>query len=124
MALLLFFTACALVLCFQAGFVSLLAWIWLSVMQPRAESWGSELLNYSNSIFGALTLISFLISKDKKFPPLSGFTILFSIFTVIFILSHIFSFDQRLSYHQFKTGMSVLLMTCMVLALANTKLRI
>ncbi len=123
-AVLLILTMIAFVLCMQAGFVSLLSWMWLSVMMPQSEAWNSAALNYSNLAAGTLTVIALITAKDKKIPPLNIFTTLFFIFTAIFILSQIFSLDRELSAVSFRIGIATLFMTYAILTLVNTKVRI
>ncbi len=121
---LLIFTVTAFVFCMQAGFVSLLTWIWLSVMMPQSEAWASPLLNYSNFIAGALTIIALISSKEKKHLPVNGFTVLFFIFSAIIILSQLFSLNSDLSYPHFRLGVVTLFMTYAIIMLANTKVKI
>lgn len=121
---LLVITGIAFALYTQAGFVSLLIWVWLSVMMPQAEAYNPAILSYSNLIAGVVTVIFLISTKDKNPPAANGFTVLFFVLTVFIILSQIFSLNSDLSYSPFRVGITVLFMTYAVLALVNTKVKI
>jgi probable O-glycosylation ligase (exosortase A-associated) len=121
---LLVITAVAFTYCFQAGFVSLLTWVWLSIMMPQSEAWGSFLLSYSNMAAGILTVIAVFTAKDRKLPPFNNFTVLLFLFTALIILSQVFSLNRALSSRQFSIGTETLFITFAVLLLANSKVKI
>lgn len=121
---LLVITGIAFALFTQAGFVSLLIWIWLSTMMPQAEAYNPAILSYSNLIAGVVTVIFLITTKDKNPPTASAFTILFFVLTFFVILSQIFSLNSDLSYAPFRVGITVLFMTYAVLGLVNTKVKI
>lgn len=124
MIALLVITGIAFALYTQAGFVSLLIWVWLSIMMPQAEAYNPAILSYSNLIAGVVTVIFLITTKDKNPPAASAFTVLFFTFTAIVILSQIFSLDSDRSYQPFRVGITVLFMTYAVLALADTRVKI
>ncbi len=108
----------------QAGFISLLSWIWLSTMMPQTEAWSTPLLNYSNFIAGLLTVFAMIFAKDKIKFPVNTFTILFFLFVILFTLSQIFSFDRDLSATQFRIGITTLFMAFATMMLTNSKIKI
>ncbi|MCK9992290.1 MAG: hypothetical protein Dbin4_00810 [Alphaproteobacteria bacterium] len=121
---LLTFTAAAFAMCFQAAYVSLLIWVWLSTMMPQAEAWGSAWLNYSNFIAGILTLSAMFFSSDRKLPPLNLFSFLFFFFIALITLSQIFSLNQTLSFYKFEFGITTLIMAFTIMVMTTSKLKI
>ncbi|HEX4890683.1 MAG TPA: DUF5935 domain-containing protein, partial [Alphaproteobacteria bacterium] len=121
---LLTFTAAAFAMCFQAGYVTLLIWVWLSTMMPQAEAWGSVLLNYSNFIAGLLTVIAMVFSSDRKFPPLNIFSFLFFFLIALITLSQIFSRNPTLSFYKFELGITTLIMAFTIMVMTTNKLKI
>ncbi len=117
-------TATAFAFCMQAGVVSLLTWVWLSLMMPQSEAWSSVLLNYSNMIAGIFTIIALFSVKERKIPKANAFTVLFFLFAIIIIISHIFSKNREISYHMLYVGSVTLFMSFAVLLLINTKVKI
>lgn len=108
----------------RAGFIGLLTWEWLSVMQPQSEVWAGGLVKYLNFVAGLLTVFAVFTAKDRRMPPANGFTIMFVIFTIFVILSQIFSMDRSLSARHFGIATEVLFISFAAMLLVNSKLKI
>src|ERR1700754_3080719 len=79
----------------RAPFVGLLAWLWVSLMNPHREVHGFLLGASLNLYLGVLTALAWVASSDRKRIPANAFTVLLVIFAGWASVSTYFALDRE-----------------------------
>ncbi|HEX4710789.1 putative O-glycosylation ligase, exosortase A system-associated [Phenylobacterium sp.] len=108
----------------RAPFVGLLTWIWVALLNPQREVWGFISGSQLNQYIAVLTVLAWLISKERRLPAmnlLTAFLLLFGIWTCV---ATYFALDRSYSAEIWeRTGKTILLALAMV-TLATSRMRV
>jgi len=107
----------------RTPFVGLLAWIWVSLMNPNREVHGFLQGAPLNLYLAALTAIAWLASRDRKAITPNAFTILLMVFACWATLSTYFALDREHAQPLWERTMKTVILTLAVTILANTRVR-
>jgi probable O-glycosylation ligase (exosortase A-associated) len=102
----------------------LLAWIWVTLMNPQREVWGILAGFNLNEFVAALTLLTWVVSRERKVVPVDLFTgalLAFAAWTTVTTLT---AFDRQFSSVLWDRTMKTILLVLAVATLANTRARI
>ncbi|WP_259780733.1 putative O-glycosylation ligase, exosortase A system-associated [Aestuariispira ectoiniformans] len=102
----------------------LLLWEWFTVMSPHREVYGPATYFKFNLIVAVATLGMWLLSKEKKVPPLSPVVVLFLLFVFWMVLAQVFSLRPDYSWPYFDRFIRIMVFVWLMLAMTNTKYRI
>lgn len=116
--------AAILPLIFRAPILGVLSWIWIALMNPQREVYG--FLNGAgvNFVIAAVTILAWIVSKERKNAALSPLLLLFGVFLIWTCLTTVFALEHvrtnELLLRTLKTGALV----AVVAVLVNSKARI
>lgn len=102
----------------------LLLWEWFTLMSPHREVYGPATYFQFNLIVAVATLGMWLLSKEKKVPPLSPVVVLFVCFVIWMVLAQLFSLRPDHSWPFFDRFIRIMVFVWLMLAMTNTKYRI
>lgn len=108
----------------RAPVVGLLAWLWIALMNPQREVYGFLLGFQLNFLAAAMTIVAWLISKERKQFPLNPFTVFLVLFALWACLSTYLALDRPFSLTIWDRTMKSVIMVLAVLTLANTQARL
>jgi putative inorganic carbon (hco3(-)) transporter len=94
--------------------VGVLIYVWLSVMNPHRYTWSFAYEFNFAAIVGALTVISALLSKDLKAPPLNGLIVALALFAIWTGVTTIFAIHPEPSFERWKTLMKTMLVAFLI----------
>jgi len=100
--------------------VGILAWSWLSYMNPHRFMWGFAYSFPFAQIVAITTLISILFSKEPKRIPMSGLTMLWILFLIWMSITTLFALSDYASI-QYEKVMKIQLVTFLTIMLINSK---
>ena len=109
---------------FKAPHSGVLLWEWFTLMAPHKEVFGFVTTFKFNLIIALLTLMMWLVGKDRKFPPMTGTVLLFYIFFFWMFLVQLFSLKPDYSWTYFDRFVRSMILIFLVFALSYTKVRI
>jgi probable O-glycosylation ligase (exosortase A-associated) len=78
---------------FKRPYLGALMWIWISVMNPHSQGWGFARSFPFAAIIAAATILSLVVSKEKKGLPRSPVTWIFISFVVWMMITSMFAFN-------------------------------
>jgi probable O-glycosylation ligase (exosortase A-associated) len=108
----------------RAPQVGMLAWIWVSLMNPQQEVYGF-LSNFQlNLIIAIFTAVAWAFSKERKIVPLNLVTALILSFAVWITITTYFALQRDFSYGWWLLTIKTLILALAILAIATTKGRI
>lgn len=112
------------VLTARAPFVGLLAWIWVSLMNPHQEVYG--FLNGAplNMVIAAATAASWLASRERKLPSANAFIVLLAAFGAWAAISTMFALDPAHAAPLRDRTLKTIVLVVVVVMLANTRVRL
>jgi probable O-glycosylation ligase (exosortase A-associated) len=108
----------------RAPIVGLVAWLWISMMNPQREVYGFLGGFALNFPIAALTGLAWMISKERKSIPLNPFTVFLVLFALWAGLATYLALDRPFSLALFDRTIKTVVLVLAVAALANTKARI
>ena len=100
--------------------IGVMMWVWISVMNPHRYAWGSFDFNYA-AIVAVVTLISALLSKDLKRPPVNALIVLLFLFAAWTAVTTFFALYPDASFEFWKALMKTLLMALLIPMLFHEK---
>jgi len=106
--------------------VGVLVWCWTALLVPNFYVFGIAYDVRFNFWIAALTLFSWLVSKEPKHIPLSGTVVLLALFTAVATISSLFSISpaQDMVWISFDKFVKTMTLTLITIALINTEARI
>lgn len=111
-------------LIFRYPIVGVLAWIWISLMNPHREVWGF-LLGFQLNLYVALaTFAAWGFSRERKIVPLNFFTVSLMIFAAWTCVTTATALDPPSAFALWDRTIKSIILALMVVTLANTKGRI
>lgn len=110
-------------LIFRAPIVGVIAWIWVTLMNPQREVYtflaGSQL----NLFIAVVTLAAWLMSKERKVAPLNPITLFLAVFGVWVSLTTFMAIDPEFSGKLLDRTLKTFILGIAVITLVNTKSR-
>lgn len=100
--------------------VGILAWSWLSYMNPHRLTWGFAYSFPFAQIVAITTLISILFSKEPKRIPMTGLTVLWILFLIWVTITTLFALADY-APTQYEKVMKIQLVTFLTIMLINSK---
>jgi probable O-glycosylation ligase (exosortase A-associated) len=98
-----------------------MVWVWVSVMNPHRLAWGFSHDFSFAAIVAAATLVSALLSKDLKLPPVNTVTVTLFLFAAWTGVTTYFALYPDESYETWKTLMKTQLMAFLIPMLFHNK---
>jgi putative inorganic carbon (HCO3(-)) transporter len=108
----------------RAPFIGLLAWLWVSLMNPNREVHGFLAGAQLNLYLSAVTALAWAASKDRKVIPANAFTILLLVFAGWASLSTYFALDRAHALPIWDRTMKTVVLALAVTMLANSRVRL
>lgn len=94
-----------------------LAWSWLSYMNPHRLAWGFAYTMPFAQIVAMVLLVSLLISREKKSLPANSLVVVWVVFLIWLSICSIFAFYPDLAYLQWNKVVKIQLITFVTLML-------
>jgi probable O-glycosylation ligase (exosortase A-associated) len=108
----------------RAPFIGLLAWLWVSLMNPHREVFGFLHGASLNLYLGVLTALAWLASRDRKLISPNPFTILLVAFACWASISAYFALDREHAFPIWDRTIKTIVLGLAVTMLANTRARL
>lgn len=105
-------------------YVGILAWCWISYMNPHRLTWGFAYNLPLALIVAVTTFIAWMLSKEQKRIPINAVTCF--LFALIFWMSfaNLFAMVPDLAYAKWEQSIKILIMSLATLALCATRERL
>jgi probable O-glycosylation ligase (exosortase A-associated) len=103
------------------GWVGVMLWTWLSLMNPHRYAYGFAYDAPVAAIAAAASLLGLLLSKDRQSPMKGAPVTIFVIFNIWITISLLMGLDPAGDYDQWKKVMKINFMLFVALALLNDK---
>ena len=103
--------------------LGVMVWSWLGYMNPHRLTWGFAFNFPFSMIIGLVTIVSLLISSEKKRIPWMGLTVLLTLFVLWMNVTTYFSLNPDDSFREWDRTMKIMLMVYITLMVINTKER-
>jgi probable O-glycosylation ligase (exosortase A-associated) len=121
-------TSCILVclgLTYRYHFVGVLTWAWVALMQPNHEVYGvvSSALRV-NLLVAVVTLIAWMVSKDKKMPRADAIVVVVLIFLAWMTFNEFFAVFPEGSWYMWNGDWRIIALGLVVWTTANSRDRI
>jgi probable O-glycosylation ligase (exosortase A-associated) len=104
--------------------VGLFAWEWLSLMNPHRLTWGFAQQAPLVMIVALITMIGWVLSKERGNLKMSTFLVLIGIFSLWISITTLFAPVPEMTVPLWDRNIKTMIMIVMVLALVNTRVRI
>lgn len=104
--------------------VGILMWYWISLMNPHRLSWGYAYSLRVALIIGAVTALSWLLSRERKMPPATGATWILGALTIWVTVSTCFALVPDSAFEKWQEVIKILGMTFIAICIVNSKERI
>ncbi|CAN7392990.1 putative O-glycosylation ligase, exosortase A system-associated [Phenylobacterium sp. LjRoot219] len=111
-------------LIFRFPIVGVLAWTWITLMNPHREVWGFLYGFKLNLIIALLTFAAWGVSRERKIVPLNFFTVALLVFAAWTSLTTYFALDPATANGLWDRTMKSIILALAVITLANSKGRI
>lgn len=111
-------------LIFRAPQVGILAWIWVTLLNPQREVYGFLSGFQLNLYIAVITVVAWAISRERKTVPLNSVTGMMILFGVWTCITTYFALDVKYSTVIWERFMKTLILCLAILAIANSKARI
>jgi len=108
----------------RAPFIGVLAWLWVSLMNPNREVHGFLAGAQINLYLAVLTGLAWVASKDRKLIPANPFTILLLIFAGWATLSTYFALDRAHALPIWDRTLKTVVLVLAVTMLADSRVRL
>ena len=108
----------------RAPFIGMLAWLWVSLMNPHREVHGFLYGSQLNLFVALLTVLAWLPSRDRKVVPLNACTILLILFAIWATLSTYFALDREYAIPIWDRTMKTIVLAVAVTMFVNTRARL
>ncbi|WP_193369766.1 putative O-glycosylation ligase, exosortase A system-associated [Pelagibius marinus] len=120
--LLLIFSVVPMV--FLRPHVGILAWCWISYMNPHRLTWGLAYEFPVAMVVGIATLIAWALSKESKKLPLNPVSVLLLAFVFWMSFANLFAMVPDLAFQKWTQSIKILLMTFATMALMRNRERL
>ena len=104
--------------------IGVLMWTWVGVMNPHRLTWGFAYNMPFAMIIGLATLFSLLLSKEKRFFPVNGVSIVLVLFIVWMNVTTVLALYPHDAWVQWEKVMKIQLFVVVTLLVMHTKERI
>lgn len=111
-------------LIFRFPIVGILAWIWITLMNPHREVWGFLYSFKLNLVIALLTFAAWALSRERKIVPLNFFTVSLMLFAAWTCLTTYTALDPATANVMWDRTMKSIILALAVVTLANTKARV
>ncbi|WP_035416936.1 putative O-glycosylation ligase, exosortase A system-associated [Ferrovum myxofaciens] len=101
--------------------VGILGWVWISVMNPHRLAWGFAYDFPFAMLMAAVTLLSLVITKDKRQFPVTPATVSLILFIFWMNITSLFAINFDQIYPLWSRVMKILFMTLVAMSVLNTK---
>ena len=102
-------------------YIGVLMWVWLSVMNPHRLVWSFAYGFNFAAIIAIVTLVSVMLTKDKKVPPVNGLTVILFLFVGWTGITTLFAWYPQESFEIWTTLMKTQLMAFLIPVLFHRK---
>lgn len=114
----------AAVLALKRPWIGVMLWTWLSIMNPHRFAWGISYSAPLAAIAAGVTLLGFMMTKDRQHPFQGPPMTWFFIFGCWVTLSWVFGMDPSGDYEQWNKVMKIYFMTFVAGMLIMNKMQI
>jgi len=104
--------------------VGILAWYWISCMNPHRLSWSFAYDFPVAMVIGAATLLAWVLSKEPKKLPLNAVSVLLLTFVFWMSFANLFAMVPDLAFEKWNQSIKILLMTFATMALMQSRERL
>lgn len=109
---------------FVRPYVGVLVWTWLSLMNPHRMTWGFAYTLRVALVVGATTLIAWLLSRERKVPPLSLPVVLLALLTIWVSICTLFAVNAEGAWTKWEQVIKILVMTFVAMCMLQDRQRI
>src|SRR5680860_131526 len=106
---------------FKRPYIGVLMWVWLSVMNPHTQGWGSAASFPFAAIVAGVTMASLVFTRESKNFPFTPITLALIAFVLWMNVSTVFAIHPEETFTQWQKVMKIMLMTFVTLMLIKTK---
>ena len=106
---------------FKRPYIGVLMWVWISVMNPHSQGWGFATSFPFAAIIGGTTLVSLVLTRDKKDLPINAVTIVFLLFVGYMSITSLFAIHPDDVYTQWIKVYKIMAMTVVTLMLLKDR---
>lgn len=111
-------------LTFRAPIIGVLAWIWITLMNPQREVYSFLHGVQLNLVIAVLTGLAWIASKERKVFPLNAFTVALVAFTAWTCVTTSLALEPKQAYPLLDRTIKSVVLVLAVTTLANTKARL
>jgi probable O-glycosylation ligase (exosortase A-associated) len=104
-------------------FAGAMLWAWLSLMYPQSLTYGFVPFSYA-ALVAALTLGSFVLSRERSFPPPAATTWAMALMVLFCAIAYLDSYDRAFSFARWDTIWKGLLLALVTLPMLDSRLRL
>jgi len=115
---------CSVYFTFKRPYIGVLAWVWISVMNPHRLSYGFAYSAPFAAIIGGATLIGLVVTRDPKDLPKTPVVMTLLAFTVWMAFGTLFAINPDGAYAMLSRVMKIMLMTFVTIMLIRDKKQI
>jgi probable O-glycosylation ligase (exosortase A-associated) len=101
--------------------IGVMMWVWISVMNPHAFTWGLASQLRIGLIAGAATLVGLLVTRDLVRLPMNGTTLLLILLPLWMNVTLIFAFHQAEAIGRWEDVMKMYLFVLVTAAVLHTR---
>ncbi len=113
-----------LIATFQYPFAGILLWTWFTCMDPHQEVFSFAKTLPLNQVIVGVTIISLLMSKERKFPAMETSVVALIFFLVWMTFNSFFAVDPDWSWPLWDRTWRIIALGLLIIPLATTKVRI
>ncbi len=104
--------------------VGLFAWEWLSLMNPHRLTWGFAQQQPFVMITALVTMLAWLVSKERNSLKMSSFLVLIGLFSLWISITTLFAPVPEMTVPLWDRNIKTMMMVVMVLAIITTRTRL
>src|SRR6185312_6914827 len=108
----------------RAPQIGILAWIWVTLMNPQREVYGFLADFQLNLYIAVITIFAWIGSREKKIAPMNPVTVVLLLFGFWISVTTYYALQRSFSYDLWERTMKTLVLLFAVIAIANNKARI
>src|SRR6201985_488950 len=108
----------------RAPQIGILTWIWVTLMNPQREVYGFLSSFPLKLSIALITMIAWMVSRERKTVPLNAVTALLLVFGVWTSITTYFALDYNFSYGIWNLTIKTLVLALAILAITDNKARI
>jgi probable O-glycosylation ligase (exosortase A-associated) len=104
--------------------IGILMWYWISLMNPHRLSWGYAYQLRVAMVIGLATILAWLMSRERKVPPLTAVTVFLAALTFWVSVSTAFAIVPQDAFEKWQEVIKILGMSFIATCIIGTKDRI